>query len=94
MVFSVTKRMQIRMGMEATNPAKEGHLAPYRSESQPTRGDIKPGIKMQKKMRPAAVESQSNVALTNKGKTVSHVNLAKSEQNSQQAKKKKRKGNV
>lgn len=33
---------------------------------------MKPGMKMQKKMRPAAVEDQPKVSLTKRGRTVSH----------------------
>lgn len=72
MVLSVTKRRHTSGGMDAAKPAVEGHLAPYRSHSQPTTGEMKPGMKMQKKMRPAAVEDQPKVSLTNSGRTVSH----------------------
>src|SRR3569833_1688117 len=61
-VSSVTKRRLTSSGSDTEKPRSEGHLAPYRSASMPTQGEMKPGMNMQKITRPAAVDDQGGGA--------------------------------
>ena len=69
--FSLMSKRRIVVGEHSVNPIAETVRAPFRSDNQPIKGDVKVGTAVVKKMSPAPTGPQPNVFVTKTGSVAS-----------------------